>query len=154
VDPGTPRLRTDAIRSAALDFSFEGWTLSVLRRVDGRVSAILSACKVDNFKLEPIEGGSIVLTFRVGTSAINADLIGELCGFLGHEIAITLVAPTPGADAQPSDEDLAARQALPKEKRQRTLTVVDASPDATEIFAAQHGARGKRGPKPGRRPEA
>lgn len=148
LDPGTPRLRTDAIRAAVLDFSFEGWTLSVLHRVDGRVGVILPACKVDKFRLEPIEGGSIVLAFRVGTSAINADMIGELCGWLGHEVGITLVAPTPATDLAPTDADLAARAPLPKDKRQATLTVVD-DPGLTagEIFAAQHGPK-RRGRPP------
>lgn len=149
VDPGTPRLRTDAIRSATLDFAFEGWTLSVLRRVDERVGLILQACKVDKFHLEPIEGGSIVLTFRVGTSAVDSNLLGDLCGWLGHEVGITLVAPKPGAaEPAPSDADLAARQALPKDKRQATLAVVG-EPDAGDVFAAQHGPR-KRGRPPGR----
>jgi hypothetical protein len=148
IDPGTPRLRTDAIRFAALDFSFEGWTLSVLRRVDERVGVILPACKVDRFRLEPIEGGSVVLTFRVGTSAINAELIGDLCGQLGHEVSITLVAPAPGADKPPGDEDVAARRPLPKDKRQATLTVVDDPEQTAEaIFAAQHGPK-KRGRPP------
>jgi hypothetical protein len=148
VDPGTPRLRTDAIRVAVLDFSFEGWTLAVLRRVDERVGVILRACKVDKFRLEPIEGGSVVLTFHAGTSAVDANLIGDLCGQLGHEVSITLTAPTITDAPAATDEDLAARRALPKDKRQATIDGVDpASATAEAIFAAQHGPK-KRGRPP------
>lgn len=155
VDPGTPKLRTDAIRSAALAFAFEGWTLSVLRRVDARVGSILAACKVDKFRVEPLEGGSVKLSFRAGTSAIDADLIGDLCGQLGHEVLITLIAPeVKPAEPKPTDEDIAARKKLPRANRQATLVLVDEDNlTAAEIVAAQHGSAAKAAAKLGRPPK-
>jgi hypothetical protein len=78
-----------------------------------------------------------------------------LCGQLGHEVLITLIAPeVKPAEPKPTDEDIAARKKLPRANRQATLVLVDEENlTAAEIVAAQHGSAAKAAAKHGRPPK-
>jgi hypothetical protein len=45
------------------------------------------------FLLDALEGGSIKLSFRIGSNDVDDEEIGILCGKLGSEITFTLIAP-------------------------------------------------------------
>ena len=53
---------------------------------------------MDKFIVEPMQGGSIEMRFRVGSSDIDTTEAGQICGFLGQEITITLRAPEKAPD--------------------------------------------------------
>lgn len=105
VEPSTPLLRCKDIDLAHLKACFEGWTLKVDHGIEEDNAIALGGCKVDSFKVEATEGGSVKLTFRVGTNDVSPDDIGILCGKLGSEISITLEAPQPKADAIDGSQD-------------------------------------------------
>jgi hypothetical protein len=145
VEPVTSLRRSPDVDRVTLAFAFVGWTLRVDHFVGDRRRITLPACKVDRFRLEPLEGGRIVLQFRVGTSSVSAAQIGELCELLGHGVWIELEAPTPNNEPRASDEDRAARRPLPPDKRQGDLPIHEGPPlSAADIFAAQHGSRAQK----------
>lgn len=142
LDPTTPLRRSSDVERVALKFAFVGWTLRVDHFVGDRRRITLPACKVDRFRLDPLEAGRVVLQFRVGTSSVVPAQIGELCELLGHGVWIELEAPTPNDEPRASDEDRAARRPLPRDKRQTDLPIHDGPPlSAADVFAAQHGSR-------------
>jgi hypothetical protein len=99
VEPSTPLLRAQGVGSLSLDKSFEGWTV-VLDHGIGEDSAIrLGSAKVDSFKVQPHEGGSIDLSFRAGTSALDAEAAGLLWSKNGQNVVITLEPPAPKQEA-------------------------------------------------------
>lgn len=93
VEPATPLLRSAGIESLKLTPKFEGWTLRIDARADEDDPIVLGSCKVDKFVVVPKQGGSIELTFRVGTSDIDESEAGWLFGHLSQELWITLTAP-------------------------------------------------------------
>lgn len=99
VEQSTPILRCNSFEKHALTTAHEGWTLAVDYGVDEGDPMVFGGCKVDKFHVEAKQGGSIVLSFRVGTSDIDADKGGKLLMHNGDDIAITLKAPEKKPDA-------------------------------------------------------
>lgn len=93
VDATTPLLRTRAIDSLSLGACFEGWTLTIPHGIDEDQPIKIGNARVDKFKVTPHEGGSVDLTFRVGSNDIDATEAGLLCAKLGQEVDISLTAP-------------------------------------------------------------
>lgn len=102
IEATTPLLRSAGIESLKLTPKFEGWTLRIDARADEDDPIVLGACKVDKFVVVPKQGGSIELTFRVGTSDIDESEAGWLFGHLSQELWITLTAP-PKTEGEPID---------------------------------------------------
>lgn len=124
VEPATPVLRCNSFEKHTLAAAHEGWTLAVDYGIDEESPMLFGGCKVDKFVVDAKQGGSIVLSFRVGTSDIDADKVGRLHMHNGDDIAITLKAPE--RKAEPIDGTTAAFEAD--------------HPDAGDLFAA--GAAG------------
>lgn len=98
-----PTLRTKQIDYVSLKCGpFEGWTLRVDHGIDEEDPVTFGSCKVDKFKVVPIEGGSIELSLRIGTSDISAESLGIIGMKVGQAIRLTLEAPR--ADAKPTGE--------------------------------------------------
>jgi hypothetical protein len=120
VEPATPVLRCNSFEKHMLTTSHDGWALAVDDGIDGTAPMVFGGCKVDKFTVDPKQGGSIVLRFRVGTSDVDADKLGKLAMHNGQSIWITLTAPEKPADAIDG-----------------TQAAFDADhPDATDLFAA------------------
>ncbi|HET8744628.1 MAG TPA: hypothetical protein VFM98_03415 [Ramlibacter sp.] len=76
------------------DLELTGYTLTVDRGLGGKNSNIeLSDCKLSGFKVQPKEGGSVVLKFRVESPNISEKLHGQLAVLKTTERPITLTAP-------------------------------------------------------------
>lgn len=100
VEVPTPLLRTRAMERIKLRLpAMEGWELIVEHGIDEDSAIDLHACKVDAFQVEPFEGGSVELKFRVGTSDVDETYAGRLAMKLGQEVQIQLRAPQPKAKA-------------------------------------------------------
>ena len=100
VEHTTPMLRTRACERIKMKMPpMEGWTLTVEHGLDEFSAITLHDCSVGKFQLDPMEGGSIEVSFKVGTSDVDERYMGELAMKLGSEVQITLVAPEPAADA-------------------------------------------------------
>lgn len=97
VEPATPLLRARGIEVVGLKGTLEGWTVSFEHGIGDDI--VLGSSKVDKFRVKPMEGGSVELLFRVGTSDISEEEAGALFGKLGQEVMITLAAPVAAAPA-------------------------------------------------------
>lgn len=93
VEPSTPLLRARGIEEVKCAGTLEGWTLTVENGIDDTSAIVLGGAKIDKFRVKPVEGGSVTLLFRVGTSDISEDEAGALFGRLGQEIMIRITAP-------------------------------------------------------------
>lgn len=91
VEPSTPLLRARGIEEVKCAGTLEGWTVAFEHGIGEDIA--LGGSKVDKFRVKPMEGGSIELLFRVGTSDISEDEAGALFGKLGQEVMITVTAP-------------------------------------------------------------
>lgn len=127
VEPATPVLRCHSFDTVALTTSHEGWTLQVDDSLDETQPMTFGGCKVDKFKVDAKQGGSIELRFRVGTSDVDAERLGALGMHNGQSIWIKLLPPDPKAPAIDG-----STEAFKKDH-----------PDAGDMFSAQHG-----GPEP------
>lgn len=99
VEQSTPVLRCNSFEKHTLTTAHEGWTLGVDSDIDETEGMRFGGCKVDKLSVEAKQGGSIVLSFRVGTSDIDADRMGWLGMHNGEDIWITLTPPEPKAEA-------------------------------------------------------
>ena len=104
VDELAQTLRTKMIDYVSiLAGPFEGWTLNVDHGIDEEQPITFGSCKVDKFRVKPIEGGSIDLSLRVGTSDVGAQSLGLMGMRIGQGISATLIAPKVKAEAKPTD---------------------------------------------------
>ncbi len=94
VEAPTPMLRSRALEKIKLKMpDMVGWRLRIEHGIDDSSAIDLHECKVDKFNVEPFEGGSVLVTFRVGTSDVDETYAGRLAMKLGQEVQITLSAP-------------------------------------------------------------
>lgn len=124
IEQSTPILRCNSFERHTLATSHEGWTLAVDNDIDDTAPMKFGGCKVDKFAVEAKQGGSIVLTIRVGTSDIDADRLGWLGMHNGESIWITLTPP------EPKPEAIDGTTGHPGAQQ---------DPDAGGLFAAAHG---------------
>ncbi|HWK72213.1 MAG TPA: hypothetical protein VNS29_15370 [Burkholderiaceae bacterium] len=71
-----------------------GYTLTVDYGLGDASNIVLGDCEVDNFKIDPMEGGTVNISFRVICHPETAD-VGRLCEMIQREIQITLAPPEP-----------------------------------------------------------
>lgn len=128
VEPATPLLRAKGVECLHLSACFEGWTMNIDAGIDVDEPIVLGGCKVDKWVVFPREGGSIDLTFRVGTSDIDESEAGWLFGKLKQSLSITLHAPKQQEAA--IDGTVSAFDADHPGDDER---------DAGELFAEAHG---------------
>lgn len=139
IEQATPKLRVSVVDMVYLRGALQGWTIAIDDGIDEDDPIELGDCKVDNFRVHPMEGGTVDLFFRVGSNDVDATEAGRLCAHLKQEISFTLRAPTPKDDAAAIDGTTEAF------KRDHPLFDGDpededddgAAADATDIFAAQ-----------------
>lgn len=129
VEPTTPVLRCNSFDSIALTTAHEGWTLLVDDSIDESDPMKFGAVKVDKMKVDAEQGGSVVLSFRCGTSDVDAERLGALGMHNGQDIWIQLLPPKKGAPA--IDGTTAAFQADHPDA------------DATDLFAAGEDHEGE-----------
>lgn len=128
VEPATPVLRCNSFGQVALTTAHEGWTLKVDEGIDADDPMVFGVCKVDRFRVDAQQGGSVVLRFRVGTSDNDAERLGKLGMHNGGSIWITLTPPA--KDAGPVIDG--SNEAFQADH-----------PDAGDLFAAGGGDDGQ-----------
>lgn len=132
VELSTPVLRCNSFDKHALTTAHEGWTLAVDDNIDENDPMVFGGCKVDKFVVDAKQGGSIVLKFRVGTSDVDADKLGQLAMHNGQAVWIKVTPPEKKADAIDGSN----------EAFNRDHPNAGAEPDATDLFAAGAGTPG------------
>lgn len=76
------------------DWEATGYTAVVGYGLGGDSDIQLNDVKVDHFKFEPMNGGSVLVTFRVIAHPETAD-VGKLCDFIQQNIDLTVTPPAP-----------------------------------------------------------
>jgi len=96
VDEPTPHLRDkvfDGVRFG-LALKTEGATLLVDHGIEGDEKPITCGdAKADKVSAAGYDGGSFDLEFNVGTSDVDSEELGIICGKLGSEFPIKILAP-------------------------------------------------------------
>jgi hypothetical protein len=138
IEESTPLLRAQGIGSLSLERSFEGWAVTVAHGIDDGSAIRLGTCKVDGFKVHPCEGGSVDLSFRVGTSELDEEAAGMLWKKNGQGIVITLTPPVPKQEAIDG-----SKAAFDADHPEQADLLDDEAPvmDATDAFIATSEAR-------------
>ncbi|WP_046111787.1 hypothetical protein [Aquincola tertiaricarbonis] len=144
VEEATPKLRTNLMELVQLSAKYEGWTLTVDHGIDEDDPIALGGCRVDKFRVRPMEGGSVELLFRIGSNDIDSEEAGQLFGKLHQTISIRLKAPEKPADVidgTVGHPGLAAQRA--EDAGQQRLDVDTEAErhadDATGAFLGLHG---------------
>lgn len=87
-------LRFPKMGAIKWDWEGTGYDVTVGYGIGGASDIHLGDCKVDHFKFEPMNGGSVLITFRVIAHPETAD-VGKLCEFIQQNIEITVMPPEP-----------------------------------------------------------
>ncbi len=139
VEPTTPLLRNDAIDTITLDKSFEGWTVEIDHGIDDSDPIVLGSCKVDAFKVDAHEGGTVDLYFRAGTSACDYISAGLLWSKNGQGVVLTVTPP----EAVPEAIDGSAEGGGPGFTPRGDEPAPDEGRGATDAFLHEHGGAGE-----------
>lgn len=142
IDPPTPLLRTKGITEIDLGGTLEGWTISVEHGIGEAMT--FGGCKLDAFKVTPMEGGTVELHLRVGTNDIDAGEIGLLCDKLQEEVVVSITAPIPMEQPIDGSRD-GGGPGFADDGAQSSLLDHDAersADDATAAFLSIHGGDG------------
>lgn len=81
-----------------------GYTLTVQHGVGSDI--VLKGCKVNSFTIDPKEGGSVDLKFRVQSSDVDERTLGKLSLLVQNEVDIMLEAPEVAGAQQELDNPL------------------------------------------------
>lgn len=127
VEQSLPLLRSRALERIKLKLpEMEGWQLIVQHGIGDDSAIDLHQCKADAFQVEPFEGGSVELKFRVGPSDVDETYLGRLGMKLGQEVQIQLIAP-----AAPAEAIDGSKEAFERDHP-------DLGKDAGDLFAEAH----------------
>lgn len=80
-----------------------GYTLTVQHGVGSDI--VLTGCKVNNFTIDPKEGGSVDLKLRVQSSDVDERTLGKLGLLVQNEVDVMLLAPEAKQDGQQDIEN-------------------------------------------------
>lgn len=87
-------LRFPKMGAIKWDWEATGYSATVGYGIGGASDIELHDVKIDHFKIEPMNGGSVLVTFRI-IAHPETDDIGKLCEFIQRDIDLTLTAPEP-----------------------------------------------------------
>lgn len=91
---GLTALRMPRLGSLKWDQEYSGFQVTVDYGMGGDSNIVLNDVKIDKFKFEAQEGGTVVVTFRVIAHPNEKD-IGPLCNFIQREVSLTVTPPAP-----------------------------------------------------------
>jgi hypothetical protein len=91
---GLTVLRYPKMGAIKWDWEGAGYTATVDYGLGGDSNIVLHECKVDHFKIEAQNGGSVLVCFRIIAHPESED-VGKLCEFIQRDIELVLTAPEP-----------------------------------------------------------
>lgn len=94
----------------------------------------LQPCKVNEFRMEMKQGGTVRVTFRVQHSEPDEGTLGKVGSLLKRQVRAT-IRPSAEMERLIADNEAMAAQAAPKSRAKKAA----APQDATDAFLAQHG---------------
>jgi hypothetical protein len=124
VELTTPILRSKDLKHwAPEDVRCEGWNIIVARGIDDDSALQMGKAKLDDFRFDFFEGGHMDVDFRVSTADLDEEGAGMLWGRQERKVFVGVIAPE-----------------VPPEPIDGTVSAFEKDhPDATDMFAAQHG---------------
>ena len=118
---GLPNLRFPFMGAISWGKEFAGFTHTIQHGLGGKSDIHLMDCKVNGFKLEPKEGGTVSLKFRVQCSTnLNEKTMGKLALLAQNEVPIMLLAPEAGEQKEISTNPFPVGNDAKEEKKQQT----------------------------------
>lgn len=87
-----PKRRFPLIPSFKYDLKLAGYEVKIDFGIDDKSAIEMAGCEIDGFKIEPMEGGTVGLSYRIIGHPKEQD-IGKLCSLIQQEINITLIEP-------------------------------------------------------------
>jgi hypothetical protein len=91
---GLTALRYPKMGAIKWDWEGSGYTATVDYGMGGDSNIALNDVKVDHFAFEPLNGGSVGISFRI-IAHPDPDDVGKLCEFIQRDIELTLTPPEP-----------------------------------------------------------
>lgn len=92
-------LRFPKLGALKWDWEGSGYTLTIDYGIGGKSDITLGDCKVDGIKLEPMNGGTVRLVFRVIAHPEASDM-GKIYELIGQDVTVDLSAPAPASPDQ------------------------------------------------------
>jgi hypothetical protein len=89
---GLTVLRYPRMGAIKWDWEGTGYTATIDYGLGGDSNIVLHDCKLDHFKFEAQNGGSVLLTFRIIAHPDTED-VGAICEFMARDIDLVLTAP-------------------------------------------------------------
>lgn len=74
------------------DGEIKGATVTIHQGISPKADIVLDLCDVDNFSIEPKQGGTVTVTFRIQAHP-DEKQSGKLCGLIGTDIEISVDSP-------------------------------------------------------------
>lgn len=109
------KLRMEGIDCVIGAGELVGWTVTIEHGINAEAPIVLKDCKLDNFRFFPKKGGQMEATFRIGTSAVDARIMGLLGMKIGQKVHITIEPP------EVADDGKKAKEAKKAQAKQRKL---------------------------------
>ena len=92
-EPGRlSQLKFPEISSIAFDRDFSGYELRIHYGLGGKSDLVMDDCKVNNFRFHMMEGGTVVMSFRV-QGRPSEHVIGKYCTLIQQDVIISLTPP-------------------------------------------------------------
>lgn len=101
-----PTARFPDLAPIRWDWSGIGYDATVHYGVSGKDDVLLPGIAIDKFKFDCQDGGSVTMTFRIVCHP-EPKQIGQLSSLLGHEISLSLTAPSANEQFQQQLKDVA-----------------------------------------------
>ena len=101
-----PNLRFPFMGTIKWAKEYAGYTLTIEHGLGGASDIQLLDCKVNDFRINPKEGGTVEISFRVQCSTnLTEKTMGKLALLVQHEVPIKLEAPEAKQDGQQDIEN-------------------------------------------------
>lgn len=71
-----------------------GYTAEIDYGLGGDSNIVLEDLKVDGFRIQPMEGGTVIVSFRAIAHPDEGDM-GRICSLIQRDVELTLTAPPP-----------------------------------------------------------
>lgn len=98
VDQATPEaltaLRFPRLGTLRYDWEGAGYTLTLAYGIGGKSDIVLGDCQVDSMRIDPMQGGTVKLGFRVICHPESKQM-GQLCELIQQEVSINVTPPAP-----------------------------------------------------------
>jgi len=98
-DDYLPALRFPEMSKVNWGYEGAGYRMVISQGISGEEDVILINTKVDKFKFDCLQGGSVEIEFRV-IGHPNETEMGRLCSLIQRDVDLTLEPPTPEQRAQ------------------------------------------------------